>query len=422
MITLLAFDIRLEPGWAVGAVTIDDPVVDRELLVDADGWPWVPGSSLAGSLRSHLREVDAASATPAQASLELTLMGSRPAAADDERVASPLWLLGTRFAPEGDLATEVAGQTAIDRVRGAAAAGTLRYGRTVSVGGTLTAYGRYDGVLTDEQLETLAGWQPAIGRGRTTGGGRARLVGLRHGTVDLTQPVGLRTWLTYTGPDLVEKVAAKPVPVRAPAGPWLTVELSIEDALLVGDPRPTVAAGPRRRNGQPIVPGTTWKGLFRSRVEYIIRSLRGEDAVCRDTPGCGNCVTCDLFGHKGRRGQLRFRDSRIEAEVTPAARTQVAIDRVTGGAHHGLLFKTQPVTEGRLRLCIDSLAPELAEWVRPAILHVLRDLHDGLIGAGSRVTRGMGTLRLADPDTALMELAPVRLPEVTRRLERDDDG
>jgi CRISPR/Cas system CSM-associated protein Csm3 (group 7 of RAMP superfamily) len=420
-ITLMAFDIELAPGWGVGTVTVDDPVVDRDLLLDAAGQPWVPGSALAGSLRAHLREVDEADGTD----LETRLMGSRPPAGRHEKTtASRLWLLGSRFRPGGTgLETEVAGQTAIDRVRSAAAATSLRHSRTVSSGGTLTAYARCEGDLSAEELAVLARWRPAVGRGRSTGGGVARLDRLRHGTVDPADPAGRMIWLTNTGPDLVDAVATASLRGSPADQAWLSVELSIEDALLVGDPRPTGPARPRLRNGHPVVPGTAWKGLFRSRVEYILRSRYGQTAVCAN--GCGGCVTCDLFGHQGARGRLAFRDSPVEASTIPPERTQVGIDRVTGGAHDRLLFPTRPVTQGRLRLRVDTLAP-VDGWVRPALLHVLRDLHDRLIGLGSRVTRGMGTVRLTDPDTDLAGLQPVRVPSlegraIVREKEAGDD-
>jgi hypothetical protein len=123
-------------GRAVGAVRLSSDVglvggpAAVGLLVDAAGRVWVPGSTLAGSLRAHLRAVDERQGT----SLETALMGSRPPTnKGDTLTASPLWLLGTRFVPETqEVETEVVGQTAIDRVRGAAAVNSLRLSRTVS--------------------------------------------------------------------------------------------------------------------------------------------------------------------------------------------------------------------------------------------------------------------------------------------------
>lgn len=410
MITFLLVEIDLEPGWAVGSVPLDDPTLDRDLLVDLDAQPWVPGSSLAGSLRAHLAATDLAEGT----NLETDLMGARPTQHSADRpAASRLWFLGTKFVAstaDGPL-LEIVGQTRINRRTGAAAALSLRSSRTVGRGGTLTAYLRYDGVLTDRQLAVVAGWRPAIGRDRTTGGGRATLRGLRHGTIDPASPEGMCVWLTNPGEQLVRAVATEPVPLpERVEQAWLTAEFAIEDALLVGDPRATGPATPRTRDGRFIVPGSAWKGLIRARVEYILRSRYGpRPGLACDDPtggqagaGCSGCLVCGVFGNNQLRGRLAFADSVIEDAGQPPARTQVGIDRVTGGSRDGLLFETQPLTAGRLTLRVYDLGPRGAEgpldaWVRTAIEHVLLDLHDGLIGVGSRVTRGMGTLRFLGP-------------------------
>ena len=54
-ITLMIATLKVEPGWAVGTVSSPDPAIDRDILLDASGRPWVPGSAMAGSLRAHLR-------------------------------------------------------------------------------------------------------------------------------------------------------------------------------------------------------------------------------------------------------------------------------------------------------------------------------------------------------------------------------
>ena len=95
------------------------------------------------------------------------------------------------------------------------------------------------------------------------------------------------------------------------------------------------------------------------------------------------------------------------AEPEPA-RTHVGIDRVTGGSRDALLFQTAPLISGQLQLRIDALGP-VEPWVRNTIWHVLRDISDGLIGVGSRSTRGLGTLRLTDPPS---DLDPVVIPQL----------
>jgi CRISPR/Cas system CSM-associated protein Csm3 (group 7 of RAMP superfamily) len=424
-ITLMIAAIDIEPGWAVGTVTEADPAIDRDILLDASGQPWIPGSAPAGSLRAHL----AAAKPPA----DVRLMGSRPPASQAESAqstASPLWVLGAAFSPArspaapGDdeaqpsqVSIETTGQTAVDRVRGAAAAGSLRFSRLAASGGTLTVYLRHDeagALLTQHDLTLIAAWQPAIGRDRTRGSGRASLAGIRYGTVDPATPAGAALWLTHDGPGLFEAVATQAIIGPAPEPPWLEARFEITDGLLIGTGRTEKTATTRKRDGQPLIPGSTWKGIIRSRTEFIIRSRYGPGAACQQQDGCGTCPACAVFGHQGQRGKLAFRDSSIEHPVpgSPAdgdpVRTQVAIDRVTGGSRPGLLFQTAPVPAGHLQLRIDALAP-VEPWVANAIRHVLRDIDDGLIGIGSRTTRGLGTLRLLDSPA---QLEPVVIPEL----------
>lgn len=403
MITLAVATIQVEPGWAVGAVAHEDSVIDRDVLLDANGQPWIPGSTLAGSLRAHL----AASDPPA----DIKLMGARPPrdqAQAAQLEASPLWIVGAIFKPtapdgqaSGDAVVETAGQTAIDRWRGAARPGSLRISRLAASGGELNVYLRHDAgpgkaPLSGEDLALIASWRPAVGRDRTRGGGRARLTELWYGMVDPATPDGARTWLTHQGPQLFEAVATTPVPCRADDEPWLEAEFEIVDGLLVGDSQTGPLASPRTRQGRPLIPGSGWKGIIRSRVEFILRSRYGEHAACDTQTGCGHCAVCAVFGHHGQRGALAFRDSYIEDWGQEPKRTHVGIDRVSGGSRDALLFETMPVTAGRLRLQIDELKPA-SPWARNVIRHVLRDIDDGLIGVGSRTTRGVGTLRLLMP-------------------------
>jgi CRISPR/Cas system CSM-associated protein Csm3 (group 7 of RAMP superfamily) len=415
-ITLMIATVTVEPGWAVGALTVSDPAIDRDILLDAAGRPWVPGSALAGSLRAHLSQ-----AAPPDG--DVRLMGSRPPrnqAEAAESTVSPLWIVGSIFAPDGagdqgrePAALEISGQTAIDRERGAAAAGPLRFSRLAARGGTLTVYLRHDTAdgtpLGDHDLQLIAAWPSAIGRDRTKGCGRATLTQLRYGQVDPATPVGASTWLTHTGPDLFEAVATRTITCEAVGQePWLEAGFEITDGLVTSDGLPAKVARSRQRLGRPVIPGSTWKGIIRSRAEYIIRSRYGEQAACQDPAACGTCPTCQLFGHPGQRARLAFRDSYIDnpQDTSPPVRTHVGIDRVSGGARDALLFQTAPLAAGQLRLQIDALG-DVVPWVRNLISHVLRDIDDGLIGVGSRTTRGLGTLRLTSQPE---HLEPVHVP------------
>ncbi len=102
-------------------------------------------------------------------------------------------------------------------------------------------------------------------------------------------------------------------PVEAPAGDAGDALLFQVAARIVGPLRIGTGNKPEpgsreplrllrtKPGGPPVVPGTTLKGVFRSRAEFILRSVIGEPAAC--LPGtCGKCWTCQVFGYGGGVG------------------------------------------------------------------------------------------------------------------------
>lgn len=415
IITAIRAEIEAEAGWAVGTSDADAGAagLDRELLTEPGGRPWVPPSSLAGSLRAHLARHDA----------DQRLMGSRPpgddaplpSAAPPPLSPSALWLLGTRAhrtgtGPDGGgpLAprTDVVASTAVDPVRRAALPQSLRHSRVVDESTVIEVYALLEGTLTDDDRELLAGWQPQVGRDRTRGGGLARLRALGYRAYDLDQPADLRAWLENAG--TARFTGLTPVTVADPAGPpLLEADFAIGTALHVGTgSRKDKTAVIRARGASPLIPASTWKGLFRARAGYILRSCWGEVTACTRQQGCGECLLCDLFGSAARRGRIAFRDSTVTQPRTEK-RNHVAIDRVSGGGRDKLLFTDEVVTAGRVRLTITALNAT-AEWERNLLLHVVADIDDGLIGVGGGAQRGQGTLRLAEASRpVLATLRPV---------------
>ncbi|MFF0520680.1 RAMP superfamily CRISPR-associated protein [Actinomadura nitritigenes] len=413
--TVILAVIEADAGWSVGAPETGTAVVDRDLLVDRNGDPWIPPSALAGSLRAHLAEHSA----------DENLMGSRPPdpatdepsdSSDGERLEpSLLWLLGTRIRDrDRDAApgTEVVASTAVDPRRRSALPTLLRHTRQVGRASRIELYLQHDGNLTDDDLHLLATWRPAIGRDRTRGGGSARLARLAYRAYDLDDADQLRAWLQTTGPDRFTGLSDVTIPVP-PDPTVLSANFEIVDPLHLGtgsdrikevNGRKITQAVSRTRGGPPLIPGSTWKGLFRARTGYILRSRFGETAACTMQTGCGQCPLCALFGSSGHRGRLAFRDSTLSRART-TSRTHVAIDRISAGARDKLLFNRQIVEAGRFTLVIHQLET-VTDWERNLLLHVVRDLHDGLIGVGGGAQRGDGTVRLVD-ETPLTDLRPV---------------
>ncbi|MEU3049544.1 RAMP superfamily CRISPR-associated protein [Streptomyces sp. NPDC006984] len=408
-----------------------------DLPLARDGWgnPHLPATSLTGSLRHH---------TPQHRRQALfgdivKTTGSSPRNTRDETtaIASTVRVLGTRLTLPDAPVTERR-RTAIDRHRAAAKATTLHDRELLPPGTELTLWLRIDTTTTaspliDEVIELLADWRPRIGGGRTTGYGRAELITVHHRAIDLTTPDGLHHWLTTGGPALIDGHATV-VHDRAqrqggaPDEPYLfgtALHFRIADALHIGTG--TSAERPGRQSGltqilrdhdnTPIIPGSSWKGVLRARVEFILRST-GIGDVCASvedaTSGsCGTCVVCETFGWSerpgpaannteppktvGARGRLLLADSPVRGgEVR--IRNHVAIDRVFGGARDEALYTEETVEDGHLTLHLRHDKP-VADLIRAALILALTDLADGVTGIGGGTTRGYGTLT-AEPATA----------------------
>jgi len=413
---LIQVDLELTSAGGVTAPELN-AAVDLPLSRRDDGEVWTPPTSLAGSLRAHLAE----HAT--------TWLGSDPPRSgrtpDHEQLeASRVRFLGSRTVlPESGVA--VRHSTAIDPRRGAAASATLRATQVAPAGTAVTLYLRIDlGVDGNDDLpeliEALASWRPVIGRGRSTGQGLARVTRVASHRIDLNTRAGLRQWLIGRrevlfpdeGWDAVRIVPAPPAPDAE-----LEMRFLITSALHIGGGKGAHDGEANRspvmtENGRPILPGTSWKGLLRSRCGYILRSCGRPACLTPAEPSCRECRLCDLFGWTGRHagpgrpvgrvGRLSIADSVIDGPV--GHRNHVGIDRFTGGARRALLFADDVVDSGSLtlRVTMTTRTDQLTAAERGLLLLAIRDLHDGLIGVGRGSTRGYGSLHLSPHDQALL--------------------
>jgi CRISPR/Cas system CSM-associated protein Csm3 (group 7 of RAMP superfamily) len=496
IITLYALTLTLDTSGAVSAPESRGPgsALDAALPVARDhtGHPAVPATSLAGSLRAH------AAAHGGPDTVLFLFGGTRQESDPDDptrprtiAVASPVRFLGTRTRlPDTTPKTVHRTRNALDRHRAAVAPHALFTRELLPPGTEITLWLRLDADpvapatpaaeradahehaarIARERAQALehllATWRPVIGGSRTAGHGRARLTTARRRTLDLTDPADRRHWLLTGGPSLYDNapdITAHLLPHSGPgdrpgpdgqenapahhAGEPLLLDrvlaFDIVDALHIGtsltsqEGRGTTDAAllHRDHHGYPVIPGSTWKGLLRSRCEFILRSL-GETACPppnTQTPNLhetgaeqadehseqqqcqGVCRICRAFGHTRGRGRLVFLDSPLLAHAAPrpgpdgtpapvTRRNHVALDRITGGAAAGLLYTHEVVEQARAELRILDEPPDPANAPPPdeLLLDVLRlalyDLHTGALGIGHATTRGYGTLRGADHD------------------------
>jgi CRISPR-associated RAMP protein (TIGR02581 family) len=183
------------------------------------------------------------------------------------------------------------------------------------------------------------------------------------------------------------------------------------------------------KGGKPTyyLPGTSLKGVVRSHVERIARTL-ADESVCvpylerpdddlpieADAIGCGHrlqqihnawkeanrtlstptayafsCAACRLFGSTRIAGRLNIPDAHaVPGTAGTEHRDHVAIDRFTGGAAGGLKFDKEVLNGGKFDVSISVENFEL--WQLGLLCVLLEDFTDGIIAVGSGTSRGLG--------------------------------
>ncbi|MFI8774862.1 RAMP superfamily CRISPR-associated protein [Gordonia sp. NPDC062954] len=401
----------------------------------------LPPTTVAGSLRAHV-------AAQRDASEARRYFGHAPDAEDDERaVSSMIAVLGTRACDGGQ--KEERSRTAISAHTGAPTPGSLRRAELATAGTAWDISFRCDRATRDDiddLTSLLRSWRPIIGRGATVGHGQAKVLAVAHGRLDLGNPADLLSYLNSGGPILVDDVVGAydfdpqnegSDPTDDPAELYELV-CEIVGPIHVGDGSRTPRGEPSRIvrvDGKPIMLASSVKGVLRSRMSYILRSVRKDGEWCSCTED-DYCVICHAFGFTDRqsrasrarysyRGRLRFFDSPIDGE--PSVRINSPIDRFTGGAAHqtwpggsdqagdhrfwsrsGLLHSLEVMETGRFRIRIDDLGFDDQHHgdVFKALLRLtVEDINDGHVTFGRGGTRGFGRVNIGNADDALVPLS-----------------
>lgn len=417
--TTTLITVRLSMHTAGGVASGELRNNAMTLRTDPAGHPHLPGTTVAGSLRAHCthdeRLTRAFGAEPPHEANQR----------DEERTASKLQVLGTIYRPAGEVRTRT--RTAIDPWRGAADTNTLHSIDQLPPDTEFDIMLRWDEPDADELeafFNALRTWCPRLGRGVSHGAGHCAVTGWGSADYDLATERGLLAWIQNTGldsyPTPVERTDSPELPTRP-----LNLEYEIVDGVHIGtgergenDQGVEISLALREKRGdveQFVIPGSSLKGVLRSRAEYICRVVGASACTTRQ---CGQCRPCRLFGHTSRESARRAAIAVHDATIFDARcekRQHVALDRFTGGAAPGLLYTDEVIVSGRFTLSVELL--DTLNAADQALLDaVATDLHDGLVGIGARTTSGQGTIRLTQqnsPRPPLTNLAPLLREEAT---------
>lgn len=433
-------------------------LTDMPLLLDSrSGAPFLPGTSIAGALRSYLlagergfgvdertragrREARESFAAPDTAA-ERLFGGVK---GDPEGEQSPLIVDDAPGALPAGAALEVRDSVRINP-RTRTAEDRKKYDLELLPAGTTFAL-RFELLARAEQLPELrhdlaaaltgltAVEGPApirVGARKSRGFGACAVTHWRVQEYSLKDPEQLLAWLAaghegwhaqppiaQGGLDLVAGAAGATV-TGAPRQYMVRATFELASPLLIRSPEPLPGGGASQPDQthlrswsdgamRPALPGTSVMGALRSHATRIVQTIvagrpdRAEHAAD---------LLDELFGNDMHRerdpdkepaptaSRLRVNEALIDGGH-PLVQQRVAIDRFTGGAFETALFAEAPHVGGKatleLSLRCSGVAPadERRERAMAGLLMLLlRDLWSGALTIGGTASVGRGRLR-----------------------------
>lgn len=419
--------LTLETGLHLGGAAGE--MVDMPVLRDArEDRPLLPGTTLAGALRSALANRLAGYGGPEPPEVAALFGGTR---GEDEGSQSPLIVFDALGELPSGGGVEIRDGVAISPATGIAE-DHKKYDYEVLPAGTtfavrldllLPAPPGKDGTAPDEAsllqalaaaLDAFSHGEGAFGAKRSRGLGRVRAVWAAR-RFDLSSSEG---WLEWVRSDHERPLAANPdqpcirdaLEQAAPRSlrpiellsdqrrrVLIDLDLRLEHDVLVRSP----GTGPGdadvshlRSGGAPILPGTSLAGVMRThalRIARLVRAGHGDAELWVDR----------LFGPrfegqrptgslKPRASRLHVGEARLEASE-PRRQTRVAIDRFTGGVVDSALFDEQTEVGGGTKVRLQLRNPEEGEL--GLVLLVLKDLLGGSLPVGGTSAVGRGVVR-----------------------------
>lgn len=193
------------------------------------------------------------------------------------------------------------------------------------------------------------------------------------------------------------------------------------------------------RDGEmvPFIPGSSLKGVLRSRAEQILRTLAPPELEFHDLfgesiknemegkDGRSRYYTSDplvqLFGQTYLAGRLSCRDA-FPVPGRPlhlSERSHVAINRITGATHGGALFNPEVVDEGTF--AAEIRITNFATWQMKLVGCLLQDLNDGFLLLGGSTTRGYGRVVLEEVEVIVRDYRADPPQGVLRGYETGED-
>ncbi|BBG23167.1 hypothetical protein IC006_0451 [Sulfuracidifex tepidarius] len=195
----------------------------------------------------------------------------------------------------------------------------------------------------------------------------------------------------------------------------------------------------------PVIPGSSWKGVFRSTGERLMRGRGVSVCTGLTKQTCvdkiedelesllkrgnyddavrlvweGTCINCKVFGAPHVRASVSFFDSypKTPTSYEIGTRPMIAINRETGSVSERALVTMDYVEPGSVfTFRINMMNP--TNYVIGYIISIIREIDQGLTQVGGNKSRGFGVMKFRDLKLDMKEYVPYKLPEMDPKDEK----
>lgn len=390
-----SFDIVLVSSLSLGSGLNEN--TDSDVLLDSRDKPYIPANSIAGVLASRLGKED-----------KERLCGK--ISDNGENKQSHVIFYDALYAGESEPVISVRNSVhLIDKVGEDGAKfdfeiveSGVRFRTYIELDDSVSAD---DEKLFLSQLAALNSGILRFGHKTTRGYGQVRLENVRRLAFD-----DISKWLRFdmydddcwTGAETFEP------PETGSDTDIIELELELKSALSIRSYTTEVAADGEPtapdfkylslRNGKPVIPGTTWAGVFRDGVARLLGVNKMTDAKMQELFGYVEQGTKITQKSKITFSESVFEDGTYEKKLI----TRNSIDRFSAATNDGALYTELTIYSGKTRLIV-TLPKGTDIDLKTALLAAFADLDNGFIAVGGLTSVGRGlfeikTLRLNGED------------------------
>ncbi len=390
-----SFDIVLVSSLSLGSGLNEN--TDSDVLLDSRDKPYIPATSIAGVLASRLGKED-----------KERLCGK--ISDNGENKQSHVIFYDALYAGESEPVISVRNSVhLIDKVGKDSAKfdfeiveSGVRFRTYIELDDSVSAD---DEKLFLSQLAALNSGILRFGHKTTRGYGQVRLENVRRLAFD-----DISKWLRFdmydddcwTGAETFEP------PETGSDTDIIELELELKSALSIRSYTTEVAADGEPtapdfkylslRNGKPVIPGTTWAGVFRDGVARLLGVNKMTDAKMQELFGYVEQGTKITQKSKITFSESVFEDGTYEKKLI----TRNSIDRFSAATNDGALYTELTIYSGKTSLIV-TLPKDTDIDLKTALLAAFADLDNGFIAVGGLTSVGRGlfeikTLRLNGED------------------------